>query len=98
MCLQKIHKIQRHLCIKRTAFTNGNISKGYAKVWKFKRVAGVHFRGNFYKIQRERRHWVNPFHGGGMDIFWHYTILLYLPQPAGKGPRGSASAGAPAVC
>lgn len=67
MCLQKIHEIW-HLC-KSTAFTNENISRWYAKILEIPEGSRRKLLGCFYKIQRERGHGVNPFHGGGMDIF-----------------------------
>ena len=41
----------------------------------FRRGGGVRFEGQFSENPEGRGgHRKNPFRGGGMDIFWNYTI------------------------
>ena len=57
---------------------NDNISRGCAEKIEFPEGRGAHFVGPFWKIQRG---WgvigkIPSVGGGGMDIFWNYTMYV----------------------
>ena len=54
---------------------NDNISRGCATKTEFPEGRGGPFwESIFEKSRGEGGHRKNPFRGGGMDIFWNYTI------------------------
>ena len=53
----------------------GGWGGGFYEAPKFKEMYEAR---NVWNFQRGREVLEkNPFHGGGMDIFWNYTILFY---------------------
>ena len=55
---------------------NDNISRGCATKTEFPEGRGVRFGSQFLENPEGRGGLrKNPFHGGGMDIFWNYTML-----------------------
>ena len=57
---------------------NDNISRGCATKTEFPEGRGVRFESQFLENPEGRGgHRKNPFRGGGMDIFWNYTIDFF---------------------
>ena len=76
----------RHLALKKNTLflvstRNDNISRECATKTEFPEGRGVRFGSQFLENPEGRGgHRKNPFRGGGMDIFWNYTIIIILLQ------------------